>query len=50
MVYKETSATGEVFVYMNGFLLYKRWPTGASILFEKYGVPTRNTDRDRGSY
>lgn len=50
MVYKETSNTGETLVYMNGALLYKKWPDGSSILFEKYGIPTRNTDRDSGRY
>lgn len=50
MTHKETMPTGEVLIYMNGSLLYKKWPSGASILFEKYGPPTRNTDRDRGSY
>ena len=50
MVYKETTKTGEVYVYMNGTLLYKKYPNGNSILFEKYGIPTRNTDRDVGHY
>lgn len=41
MIHKETTATGETYVYM-------KWPNGSSILFEKYGIPTRNTDRDNG--
>lgn len=49
-IHKEVSSTGELYVYMNGTLLYKKWPTGASIVFEKYGIPTSNTDRDRGHY
>lgn len=50
MIHKETSSTGETYVYMNGHLLYKKWPDGSSILFEKHGFPTRNHDRDRGNY
>lgn len=50
MVYKEITKSGELYVYMNGTLLYKKWPDGSSILFEKYGIPTRNTDRDNGKY
>lgn len=46
MIYKEISSTGELYVWMNGHLLYKKWPDGSSILFEKYGPPTRNVDRD----
>lgn len=50
MIYKETSATGELYVYINGEFVYKRWPNGSSILFEKWGPNTRDSDRDRGSY
>lgn len=48
-VYKEIK-NGELYVYMNGSLLYKKWPDGSSILFEKYGMPTRSEDRDRDDY
>lgn len=44
MIYKKTSSTGELYVYMNGVLLYKRWPTGVSVIFEKYGPNTWNTE------
>lgn len=50
MIHKEISSTGETYVYMNGHLLYKKWPNGTSALFEKHGFPTRNGDRDRGNY
>lgn len=50
MIYKETSATGELYIYMNGELLYKKWPDQSSILFEKWEPNTRNTDRDKGTY
>lgn len=50
MIHKETTPTGELLVYMNGSLLYKKWPTGGSILFEAYGPPTRKADRDNGRY
>jgi hypothetical protein len=46
MIYKEISSTGELYVYMNGSLLYKKWPSGTSVLFEKYGPPTWSSDRD----
>lgn len=49
-IHKEVSSTGEIYIYMSGVLLYKKYPSGESVLFEKYGPPTRNTDRDRGSY
>jgi hypothetical protein len=50
MIRKQISLTGELYVYMNGELLYKKWKDGNSILFEEYGLNTRNTDRDRSSY
>ncbi|WP_327210021.1 hypothetical protein [Rhizobium leguminosarum] len=50
MIRKEISSTGELYVYMNGDLLYKKWKDGSSILFEEYGLNTRGSDRDRGSY
>lgn len=49
MIFKE-KRDDETFVYMNGSLLYKIWhgiTSRSSILFEKYGPPTRNTDRDK---
>lgn len=45
MIYKEVSSTGELFVWMNGVLLYKKWPSGVSIVFEKYGPTTWSFDR-----
>ncbi|WP_353194585.1 hypothetical protein [Pusillimonas noertemannii] len=50
MIYKETTASGETLIYMNGALLYKKYPSGDSVLFEKYGPPTRKADRDAGHY
>lgn len=49
-VYKIITSTGELYVYMNGALLYKRWVGGRSMLFEVYGPPTSNFDRDEGKY
>lgn len=48
MIHKKKTPDGETFIYMNGALLYKKWPDGSSAIFEKYGAPTRNTDRDAG--
>lgn len=50
MIHKHTTKDGETYVYMNGSLLYKKYANGASVLFEKHGIPTRNTDRDAGRY
>lgn len=50
MIFKETTPYGETIVYMNGHLLYKRWPNGRSMIMEKYSFGTTDTDRDRGSY
>lgn len=50
MVLKNLSPNGELYIWMNGKLLYKKYPDGSSCLFELYGIPTRNTDRDRGHY
>lgn len=50
IVHKEKSEYGEIFIYMNGKLLYKKWPDGNSILFEKYGMPTSKANRDMGHY
>lgn len=50
MIHKEKRGD-ETYIYMNGSLLYKIWNTvrgRSSILFEKYGLNTRNTDRDGG--
>lgn len=49
-IYKEVTPSGETLVYMNGALLYKKWSAGHSLVFEKYGIQTSNSDRDRGSY
>lgn len=50
MIRKRISATGELYVFMNGQLLYKKWNDGTSMIVESYGINTRNDDRDRGSY
>lgn len=50
MIVKHVTESGELYVYMNGSLLYKKWPNGASVLFEKYGPVTYKSDGDRGSY
>ena len=50
MIHKETTPFGETLVYMNGYLLYKRWPNGRSLVMEKYSFGTYDTDRDRGRY
>lgn len=50
MVYKETTDSGELYVYINGILVYKRWSDGNSIIFEKYGIPTWKADRNKGNY
>lgn len=56
MIYKETTPSGELYIYMNGVLLYKRWSSGVSAIFEKYGPPTissyemrKKVDSDRTS-
>ncbi len=48
MIYKKR-VSDEIFIYMNGSLLYKIWDRvkRSSILFEKYGPPTTNADRDK---
>lgn len=48
VIHKETSPHGDWIIFMNGRALYKKWPTGRSVLFEKFGVPTSNHDRDGG--
>jgi hypothetical protein len=49
-VHKEKSPLGDTIIFMNGVPLYKIWPTGRSMLFEKYGPNTTDVDRDRGHY
>lgn len=50
MIHKTISSTGELYVYSNGELIYKRWPNQTSVIIEKYGINTTNADRDRGKY
>jgi hypothetical protein len=37
----------ELYVYIGGVLIYKRWKNGGSLLFDKFGPPISNKDRDR---
>ncbi|NTF18128.1 hypothetical protein G6L37_06895 [Agrobacterium rubi] len=46
LIHKEVSPLGDWIVYMNGVALYKKWPTGRSVLFDKFGPPISNKDRD----
>lgn len=46
LIHKEVSPLGDWIIYMNGVPLYKKWPTGRSVLFDKFGPPISNTDRD----
>lgn len=46
LIHKEVSPHGDWIIYMNGVPLYKRWPSGRSVLFDKYGSPISNSDRD----
>lgn len=50
LIHKETSPFGDWIIFMNGVPLYKKWPDGRSMLFEKYGMPTTDVDRDNGRY
>jgi hypothetical protein len=50
LVHKSKSPFGDTIIFMNGIPLYKTWPNGRSMLFEKYGPNTTDTDRDRGHY
>ena len=46
LIHKEVSPLGDWIIYMNGVPLYKKWPTGRSVLFDKYGPSISNSDRD----
>lgn len=48
MVVHKEKRGDEIFIYMNGSLLYKIWDRviRSSILFELYGPHTTNKDRD----
>lgn len=46
LIHKSVSAFGDWIIFMNGRMLYKKWPNGSSMLFEKYGPNTTNADRD----
>ena len=46
LIHKEVSPHGDWIIYMNGVPLYKKWPSGRSVLFDKYGSPISNSDRD----
>lgn len=50
LIHKSISPFGDWIIYMNGVPLYKKWPTGRSVLFDKYGPPISNTDRDSMSH
>ncbi len=50
LIHKSISPFGDWIIFMNGVPLYKKWPTGRSIVFEKYGINTDNADRDNGHY
>lgn len=46
LIHKEVSPHGDWIIYMNGVPLYKKWPSGHSVLFDKYGPPITSADRD----
>lgn len=46
LIHKEVSPHGDWIIYMNGMPLYKKWPSGHSVLFDKYGPPLSSADRD----
>jgi hypothetical protein len=46
LIHKSVSPFGDWIIFMNGVPLYKKWPNGRSVLFDKYGPPISNTDRD----
>ncbi len=49
LIHKSISPFGDWIIFMNGKMLYKKWPTGRSLVFEAYGPPTSNHDRDNGT-
>lgn len=50
LIHKSISPFGDWIIFMNGVPIYKKWPTGRSLVFEKYGINTDNRDRDNGHY
>jgi hypothetical protein len=50
LIHKSVSPFGDWIIFMDGVPLYKKWPTGRSLVFEKYGLPTSDSDRDNGHY
>jgi hypothetical protein len=49
VIHKSVSPFGDWIIFMNGRMLYKKWPGGRSVIFDKYGPPISNNDRDHSS-
>jgi hypothetical protein len=49
LIHKSVSPFGDWIIFLNGKMLYKKWPGGRSVVFEAYGPPTSNHDRDNGT-
>lgn len=46
VIHKSVSPYGDWIIFMSGHMLYKKWPDGRSLLFDKWGHPISNRDRD----